>query len=157
MTRIELTVGNYETGLNVQLWKEYTDRYRVIMVSPQGEYGNCLYGFQQERPHATLQIPPAAHRQKVEINLLTGQIGRTEAARQRDSQPFFRQYAEGSTGIIGQLDSGVTENMTRIELTVGNCPPDAPSLPLPTQITLLPISDTLSRNRSSREVPLCAP
>ena len=38
MTRIELTVGNYETGLNVQLWKEYTDRYRVIMVSPQGEY-----------------------------------------------------------------------------------------------------------------------
>ena len=46
--------------------------------------------------------------------------GRTEAARQRDSQPFFRQYAEWATGIIGQLDSGVTENMTRIELTVGN-------------------------------------
>ena len=38
MTRVELTVGNYETGLNVQLWKEYTDRYVVIMVSPAGDY-----------------------------------------------------------------------------------------------------------------------
>lgn len=37
MTRVELTVGTYETGLNVQLWKEYTDRYVVIMVSPSGE------------------------------------------------------------------------------------------------------------------------
>lgn len=37
MTRVELTVGTYETGLNVQLWKEYTDRYVVIMVSPFGE------------------------------------------------------------------------------------------------------------------------
>ena len=37
MTRVELVVGNYETGLNVQLWKEYTDRYTVTMVSPTGE------------------------------------------------------------------------------------------------------------------------
>ncbi|MCM1222938.1 MAG: S8 family serine peptidase [Lachnospiraceae bacterium] len=38
MTRVELVVGNYETGLNIQLWKEYTDRYTVIMVSPTGAY-----------------------------------------------------------------------------------------------------------------------
>ena len=38
MTRVELVVGNYETGLNIQLWKEYTDRYTVIMISPTGEY-----------------------------------------------------------------------------------------------------------------------
>lgn len=38
LTYVELTVGEYETGLNVQLWKEYSDRYRVTMVSPQGEY-----------------------------------------------------------------------------------------------------------------------
>lgn len=37
MTRVELVVGNYETGLNIQLWKEYTDRYAVILVSPAGE------------------------------------------------------------------------------------------------------------------------
>lgn len=37
-TRVELTVGAYETGLNVQLWKEYTDRYIVVMVSPSGAY-----------------------------------------------------------------------------------------------------------------------
>ena len=36
VTRVELTVGEYETGLNVQLWKEYTDRYMVSMVSPGG-------------------------------------------------------------------------------------------------------------------------
>lgn len=38
LTRVELTVGDYETGLNVQLWKEYTDRYRVTLASPQGNY-----------------------------------------------------------------------------------------------------------------------
>ena len=38
MTRVELVVGNYETALNIQLWKEYTDRYTVIMISPTGEY-----------------------------------------------------------------------------------------------------------------------
>lgn len=37
-TRVELTVGNYETGLNIQLWKEYTDRYVVTLVSPTGDY-----------------------------------------------------------------------------------------------------------------------
>ena len=38
MTRVELVVGNYETGLNIQLWKEYTDRYSVILISPTGDY-----------------------------------------------------------------------------------------------------------------------
>ena len=37
VTRIELIIGNYETGINVQLWKEYTDCYLVTMVSPSGE------------------------------------------------------------------------------------------------------------------------
>lgn len=35
--RVEMTVGAYETGLNVQLWKEYTDRYMVTVLSPSGE------------------------------------------------------------------------------------------------------------------------
>jgi subtilisin family serine protease len=34
---VELVVGSYERGINVQLWKEYTDRYRVTLVSPSGE------------------------------------------------------------------------------------------------------------------------
>ena len=38
MTRVELVAGNYETSLNIQLWKEYTDRYTVVMVSPAGDY-----------------------------------------------------------------------------------------------------------------------
>lgn len=35
--RVELVVGNYEPGLNVQLWKEYTDRFEVTLVSPVGD------------------------------------------------------------------------------------------------------------------------
>ena len=38
MTRVELVVGNYETGMNVQLWKDYADRYTVTLVSPGGDY-----------------------------------------------------------------------------------------------------------------------
>ena len=36
-TVVELVVGNYEMGLNVQLWKDYVDRYRVWLISPTGE------------------------------------------------------------------------------------------------------------------------
>lgn len=36
-TVVELIVGNYEMGLNVQLWKDYVDRYRVRLISPTGE------------------------------------------------------------------------------------------------------------------------
>ncbi|MCX4322608.1 MAG: S8 family serine peptidase [Lachnospiraceae bacterium] len=35
--RVEMTVGAYERGLNVQLWKEYVDRYLVTVMSPSGE------------------------------------------------------------------------------------------------------------------------
>lgn len=35
--RVEMIVGAYERGLNVQLWKEYTDRFLVTLVSPFGE------------------------------------------------------------------------------------------------------------------------
>ena len=34
---VEMTVGAYESALNVQLWKEYADRYLVTVVSPSGE------------------------------------------------------------------------------------------------------------------------
>jgi subtilisin family serine protease len=34
---VELVIGSYERGINVQLWKEYTDRYQVTLVSPSGE------------------------------------------------------------------------------------------------------------------------
>ena len=34
---IELVVGNYEFGLNVQLWKDYADTYEIRLISPGGE------------------------------------------------------------------------------------------------------------------------
>lgn len=34
---VELAVGAYETSLNVQLWKNYVDSYRVTLHSPGGE------------------------------------------------------------------------------------------------------------------------
>lgn len=36
-TIVELVVGSYERGLNVQLWKDYVDRYLVRLISPTGE------------------------------------------------------------------------------------------------------------------------
>lgn len=34
---VELAVGAYETVLNVQLWKNYVDRYRILLHAPGGE------------------------------------------------------------------------------------------------------------------------
>lgn len=36
-TRVELAVGNYESSLNIQLWKNYSDVYRIRLQSPGGE------------------------------------------------------------------------------------------------------------------------
>ncbi len=33
---VELAVASYETALNVQLWKNYVDRFRVVVYSPAG-------------------------------------------------------------------------------------------------------------------------
>ena len=41
---VELVVGNYETGLNVQLWKDYADIYNVRLISPIGEEFNINTG-----------------------------------------------------------------------------------------------------------------
>lgn len=34
--RVELNVGNYQPSVNVQLWKEYVDRFQVALISPSG-------------------------------------------------------------------------------------------------------------------------
>ena len=36
-SRVELAVGNYERSLNIQLWKNYSDVFRVRLQSPGGE------------------------------------------------------------------------------------------------------------------------
>lgn len=36
-SRVELAVGNYERSLNIQLWKNYSDVFRVRLQSPRGE------------------------------------------------------------------------------------------------------------------------
>ena len=35
--RVELSVGRLETALNVQLWKNYADRFRITLRTPSGE------------------------------------------------------------------------------------------------------------------------
>ncbi len=35
--RVELAVAGYERSVNVQLWKEYADRYRITLIAPGGE------------------------------------------------------------------------------------------------------------------------
>lgn len=37
IVNVELAVAAYETAFNVQLWKNYTDRYRITLRSPGGE------------------------------------------------------------------------------------------------------------------------
>ena len=34
---IELAVGEYETSINLQLWKSYVDRFGIVLIHPSGE------------------------------------------------------------------------------------------------------------------------
>ena len=36
-TEVELSVGSFETAFSVQIWKQYTDQFRIILRSPGGE------------------------------------------------------------------------------------------------------------------------
>ncbi|MCI9487917.1 MAG: S8 family peptidase [Lachnospiraceae bacterium] len=36
-TRVQLTIGEYETGLNLQIWKSYVDEFTIQLVTPRGE------------------------------------------------------------------------------------------------------------------------
>lgn len=35
--RIELAIGDYETGLNIQLWKSYSDQFAITLIHPNGK------------------------------------------------------------------------------------------------------------------------
>lgn len=35
--RVEFAVASYETSLNLQIWKNYIDRYRITIMAPSGE------------------------------------------------------------------------------------------------------------------------
>lgn len=37
ITRVELAIASYERSVNVQLWKEYADIFRITLISPGGE------------------------------------------------------------------------------------------------------------------------
>lgn len=39
---IELLIGEFETGLNLQIWKNYADQYRVTVVHPNGQEAGPL-------------------------------------------------------------------------------------------------------------------
>ncbi len=36
---IEFSVGDYETSLNIQIWKEYQDRFGFVLYAPGNDYG----------------------------------------------------------------------------------------------------------------------
>lgn len=36
-TYVQLNVGEYETGVNVQLWKQYVDQAEIALIHPNGQ------------------------------------------------------------------------------------------------------------------------
>ena len=43
---VELAVGNYESSLNIQLWKNYSDTFRIRLQSPGGEQAELTTNIQ---------------------------------------------------------------------------------------------------------------
>lgn len=60
--RAELNVGRYQPSVSVQLWKEYTDRFRVVLVSPSGireeidTFRTGMYTFVMEQTQILLYV-----------------------------------------------------------------------------------------------------
>ena len=47
--RVELAVGEYESGFNLQLWKNYSDEYGVELIAPSGERSGNLRTYGADR------------------------------------------------------------------------------------------------------------
>lgn len=46
---VELAVGEYESGFNLQLWKNYSDEYSVELIAPSGERSGNLRTYGADR------------------------------------------------------------------------------------------------------------
>lgn len=46
---VELAVGEYESGFNLQLWKNYSDEYGVELIAPSGELSGNLRTYGADR------------------------------------------------------------------------------------------------------------
>lgn len=81
--RVELAVGNYQRNLNLQLWKNYSDVYRIRLQSPGGENtelstniqgGKYTIQLEQTRILAYLGEPlPYAVAQEIYLDMIPSQ------------------------------------------------------------------------------------
>ena len=81
--RVELAVGNYQRSLNLQLWKNYSDVYRIRLQSPGGENtelstniqgGKYTIQLEQTRILAYLGEPlPYAVAQEIYLDMIPAQ------------------------------------------------------------------------------------
>ncbi len=103
--RVEMTVGAYERGLNVQLWKEYTDRFLVTVVSPSGE----TFQVDTDRPGKQVY-----RLQQTQILLYNG-----EPAPYMTPQEVYFDFLPAAGGQY--LDQGVWTFLLRpVKITTGN-------------------------------------
>lgn len=103
--RVEMTVGAYERGLNVQLWKEYTDRFLVTVVSPSGE----TFQVDTDRPGKQVYRLQQTH-----ILLYNG-----EPAPYMTSQEIYFDFLPAAGGTY--LNQGVWTFVLRpLKITTGN-------------------------------------
>ena len=49
---VELAVGDYETGLSIQLWKFYQDVFELRLISPGGEQTTLGFPVSGRRRHS---------------------------------------------------------------------------------------------------------
>lgn len=76
-TAVEFSVGEYETSLNVQIWKQYSDEYRIRLRSPGGQVQELSeaveqgkYTFQAEQTRVLAYLgEPTPYRVAQEIYL----------------------------------------------------------------------------------------
>lgn len=92
--RVELAVGSYESGLSLQIWKNYADRYEITLISPSGESyrilqqardGSAQEAFLEQTRVLVYSGPPQPYRTKEEIYI--------------DFSPDFRQADYINSGI----------------------------------------------------------
>lgn len=136
-TFVQLNIGEYETGVNVQLWKQYIDQVEIALIHPDG---------QRAGPFQEVLGPQRFSAGNTEILIYYGEPGPYSLSQEVYIEwiPKGRYVDSGTWGIL-LIPRNIVEGTYDLWLPGGGVLNEDTKFPFPTANTTLTIPSTASK------------
>lgn len=134
---VQLNIGEYEKGVNVQLWKQYTDQTEIILIHPDG---------QKAGPFREILGPQRFLSGNTEILIYYGEPGPYSVSQEIYIEWIPReQYVDSGTWRILLIPKKIVEGSFDLWLPGGGVLNEDTKFPFPTPDTTLTIPSTAGK------------